>query len=305
VFAKRTKTAFDHFFPSTRREQRFLGADGACHGEPGWHRPSEFECDGTSAEGAAHARNDGFPAVKIQTDGCPSRRSLEIELRAYGAKTETVSHYVKFTYERAPADIAPFDTLTELNACRRKLLQLRLIGVDSSGMGFGNLSVRAGATRNFYITGSATGGLPKLSLTDCVRVVAYDFPRNWLSYEGAAIPSSESLTHAAIYESDSSTSAVIHSHDLDLWATLLDSAPTTSKSVAYGTPAMAYEIIRLFKETDVRSRKIFVMAGHEGGIVTFGENLGDAFDVVMRKLRNHRLAFENGFNERIPSRYDG
>jgi hypothetical protein len=229
---------------------------------------------------------------------------LEIELRAYGAKTETVSHYVKFTYERAPADIAPFDTLTELNACRRKLLQLRLIGVDSSGMGFGNLSVRAGATRNFYITGSATGGLPKLSLTDCVRVVAYDFPRNWLSYEGAAIPSSESLTHAAIYESDSSTSAVIHSHDLDLWATLLDSAPTTSKSVAYGTPAMAYEIIRLFKETDVRSRKIFVMAGHEGGIVTFGENLGDAFDVVMRKLGNHRLAFENGFNERIPSRYD-
>ena len=32
---------------------------------------------------------------------------------------------------------------------------------------------------------------------------------------------------------------------------------------------MAYEIMRLFTVNDVRSRKIFVMAGHEGGIVTF------------------------------------
>ena len=70
---------------------------------------------------------------------------------------------------------------------------------------------------------------------------------------------------------------MIHCHDSDLWATLLNRAPTTSKAVAYGTPEMAYEIMRLFKETDVQSRKILVMAGHEGGIVTFGKNLEDAF----------------------------
>jgi ribulose-5-phosphate 4-epimerase/fuculose-1-phosphate aldolase len=139
-----------------------------------------------------------------------------------------VSHYVKFTYQRACADIAPFNTLAELNACRRKLLEQHLMGVDSTGVGFGNLSVRDGVSRNFYITGSATGGSPELTPTDCVRVVAYDFARNWLPYEGAAIPSSVS---------------------------------------------------------DVRSREIFVMAGHEGGIVTFGKNLEDAFDVVMRERR--------------------
>jgi len=111
---------------------------------------------------------------------------------------------------------------------------------------------------------------------------AYDFARNWLRYEGAAIPSSESLTHAAIYESDRSISAVIHCHDSDLWATVLDRAPATSKCVAYGTPEMAYEIMRLFKISDVRSRKILSMAGHEGGIVTFGKNLEDAFDVLIR-----------------------
>jgi L-ribulose-5-phosphate 4-epimerase len=44
---------------------------------------------------------------------------------------------------------------------------------------------------------------------------------------------------------------------------------------------MAREIMRLFKKTDVRSRKILVMAGHEGGIVTFGKNLEEACDVVM------------------------
>jgi L-ribulose-5-phosphate 4-epimerase len=196
-----------------------------------------------------------------------------------------VSHYVKFTYQRARADIAPFDALAELNACRRKLLEQRLMGVDSNGVGFGNVSVRDGVSRKFYVTGSATGGLPELTPTDCVRVVAYDFARNWLRYEGAAIPSSESLTHAAIYESDASTSAVIHCHDSGLWATLLHRAPTTSKAIAYGTPEMAYEIMRLFKGTDLRSRKILVMAGHEGGIATFGKNLEDAFDVVMRERR--------------------
>jgi len=194
-----------------------------------------------------------------------------------------VSKNVKFTFERACADIAPFDTFAELNECRRKLLGLRLIGQDSNGIGFGNLSVRNGATRNFHIPGSATGGLSKLSLTDCVRVVDCDFKKNWLRDEGTAIPSSESLTHAAIYESDSITSAVIHCPDSALWRALVDRAPTTSKEVAYGTPEMAYEIMRLFKTTDVQSRKILVMAGHEGGIVTFGKNLEDAFGVLMRE----------------------
>jgi L-ribulose-5-phosphate 4-epimerase len=196
-----------------------------------------------------------------------------------------VSHYVKFTYERARTDIAPFDALTELNACRRKLLELRLIGVDPSGIGFGNVSVRDGATSDFFITGSATGGLSELTPTDCVRVVAYDFAKNWLRYEGVAIPSSESLTHAAIYRSDPTISAVIHCHDSVLWRTRLDRVPTTSKAIAYGTPEMAYEIMRLFRVSDVRSKEIFVMAGHEGGIVTFGKNLEDAFDVVMRERR--------------------
>jgi ribulose-5-phosphate 4-epimerase/fuculose-1-phosphate aldolase len=199
-----------------------------------------------------------------------------------------VSEYVKFTCEQVAAEITRFGNLAELNAYRRKLLQLRLIGVGANGIGFGNLSIRDSATKNFYITGSATGRKPELTLADCARVVAYDFEKNWLRYEGSAIPSSESLTHAAVYESDAKAGSVIHCHDSKLWAALLNKAPTSSKAVDYGTPEMACEVTRLFKVTDVQSTKILVMAGHEGGIVAFGKDLEEAFAVLMCERRERR-----------------
>jgi L-ribulose-5-phosphate 4-epimerase len=194
-----------------------------------------------------------------------------------------VSEYVKFTHERAASSLVGFPTLAELNAYRRRLLELRLIGVDSNGVSFGNLSVREGATKNFYITGSRTGALPELALSECARVVDYDFKSNCVRYEGTAIPSSESLTHAAIYEADKKAAAVIHCHDSSLWAALLNRAPTTSGAVDYGTPAMADEVMRLFEVTNVQSRKLLVMAGHDGGLVTFGRDLQEAFSVLMRE----------------------
>jgi L-ribulose-5-phosphate 4-epimerase len=196
-----------------------------------------------------------------------------------------VSEYIKFTCEHAATALSPFEGLAELNAYRWKLLQLRLIGVDANGVGFGNMSIRDGTTNNFYITGSATGGIAELTLANCARVVAYDFKRNWLRCVGAANASSESLTHAAVYESDARAGSVIHCHDSKLWAALLNRAPTSSKAVEYGTPEMAYEVLRLFNLTDVKSRKILVMAGHEGGIVTFGRDLEEAFAVLMRERK--------------------
>jgi L-ribulose-5-phosphate 4-epimerase len=200
-----------------------------------------------------------------------------------------VSEYIKFSCECVSGDIASFSGLAELNAYRRKLLDLHLIGVDPKGIGFGNLSVRDGATKNFYITGSATGGLPELALANCAKVVAYDFERNHVRYEGSAMPSSESLTHAAIYESDATAGAVVHCHNSKLWAALLNQAPTTSKAAKYGTPEMAYEIMQLFRRTDAQTRKIVVMAGHEGGILTFGRDLEEAFAVLMRKRKRGYL----------------
>jgi len=190
----------------------------------------------------------------------------------------------KFKCEQVPIEISRFAGFAELNRYRRKLLALGMIGVDASGVGFGNLSIRDGATAQFYITGSATGRIPELMPADYARVVAYDFARNWLQCEGSTIASSESLTHAAVYESDPTARAVIHCHDLKLWAALLDKAPTTPKRVEYGTPEMAYAVRRLFEGTDVEKRKIFVMAAHDGGLVTFGRNLKDAFGILRRPI---------------------
>ena len=109
---------------------------------------------------------------------------------------------IKFTCDRVAVELSRFAGFDELNKYRRKLLRLGTIGVDANGVGFGNLSVRNGATSRFYITGSGTGKLLELTPADCARVVAYDFARNWLQCEGLTVASSESLTHAAVYESD-------------------------------------------------------------------------------------------------------
>lgn len=194
-----------------------------------------------------------------------------------------MSEYVKFSCECVAAEITSFGGLAELNAYRRKLLDLGLIGLDPNRIGFGNLSVRDGATDNFYVTGSATGGIQELTLSDCAKVVACDFETNRVRYEGSALPSSESLTHAAIYEADATAGTVIHCHDFKLWAAVLNKAPTTSKTAEYGTPKVANEIIQLFTRTDVQSRKIIVMAGHKAGILTFGKDLEHAFAVLMRE----------------------
>jgi ribulose-5-phosphate 4-epimerase/fuculose-1-phosphate aldolase len=158
--------------------------------------------------------------------------------------------------------------------------------VDANGIGFGNVSVRNGTTNNFYITGSATAGLAELNPADCAKVVSYNFERNWLQYEGSAIPSSESLTHAAVYQSDANAGAVIHCHDLKLWRALIEEAPATSAAVEYGTSAMAREVMSLLEKTDVRSRRIVVMAGHAGGLIAFGKDLEQAFTVILREWKS-------------------
>lgn len=188
---------------------------------------------------------------------------------------------VKFKCEQVPTEVSRFAGFAELNRYRRKLLDLEMMGVDGSGIGFGNLSVRDGTSKRFYITGAATAGIGELTPADYAKVVAYDFAKNWLRCEGSRVASSESLTHAAVYESDPTARAVIHCHDINVWAALLDKAPTTPKGVEYGTPEMAYAVQRLFEITDVKTRKIFVMAGHDGGLVTFGTNLQDAFGILM------------------------
>lgn len=189
---------------------------------------------------------------------------------------------VKFRCERLPLSLAEFPGFAELHACRRKLRALGCIGVDANGIGYGNLSMRARLTSAFYITGSGSSALSDLTPADCAKVIAYDFAANCVRCEGA-VASSESLTHAAIYQADADARAVIHCHAAELWARALDDAPTTSREVDYGTPAMADEVLRLFAMTNVKEKRFFVMAGHAGGVMAFGASMDEAFAALTRR----------------------
>lgn len=190
--------------------------------------------------------------------------------------------YIKFDshwQKTEPLDNAEIETL---NRWRRPLYDAGLIGHYAElGIGFGNLSVRTGKDGQFIISGSQTGHLANLGPEHYALVKDYDIERNRVTSIGAHEASSESMTHAAIYDLDPDIGAVVHVHSEVLWAGLKDSAATTNAEVAFGTPAMAREFRRLFKETDFSLTGIAVMAGHEAGLVSTGSSLQEAAERIL------------------------
>jgi ribulose-5-phosphate 4-epimerase/fuculose-1-phosphate aldolase len=172
--------------------------------------------------------------------------------------------------------------LRHINEWRKKLYSLELVGVDENGIGFGNLSLREENSNRFYITGSETGKHQDLTKDHYARVLDYDIDKNYIKCVGKVRASSESLTHAAVYEADPAFRGVIHIHHERLWKLLKNKIPTTDPEVEYGTPEMAHEIKRLMEQRDVRIEKIVVMGGHKEGIITFGHDLDEAGEVLLK-----------------------
>jgi hypothetical protein len=191
--------------------------------------------------------------------------------------------YIKFNCNWIPSnDISPAK-VAELNLWRDILYQKGLIGMYPDGIGFGNISTRCDE-KTFLISGSATGGLATLTASHYSRVTDYDLSTNSVTCVGPLKASSESLTHALIYECSASTNAVIHVHNLDLWKRLIHRVPTSNENIPYGTPEMANEIKRLFAETSVSKEKIIVMGGHREGLISFGKDLEEAGTILLDKL---------------------
>ncbi len=187
--------------------------------------------------------------------------------------------YIKFTYEWVETGpIGNFD-FSKLNYWRNKLWKLNLIGVYDNGIRFGNISQRA--KKNFIITGTQTSHLETIDSLYYTQVTDYDILNNFVRCEGPIKASSETLTHAIIYDLDHEINGVIHVHHDATWKRLKNVIPTTSEHISYGTPAMAKEVRRLYQETNLRESKIVAMAGHEGGIITFGSSLDEAGQILL------------------------
>jgi ribulose-5-phosphate 4-epimerase/fuculose-1-phosphate aldolase len=176
-----------------------------------------------------------------------------------------------------------FALIKDMNKWRDKLYAANLIGKNKDGIGYGNISIRY-KQNNFIITGSSTGKLPKLTAEHYAVVTEYDLDKNTLTAVGPVIASSESLTHAVIYEHQKDVNTVIHVHHPALWKKLLEILPATGNHIEYGTPAMAREILRLFEESNLAEEKIFAMGGHEEGIVSFGKDIDEAGEKIFEML---------------------
>jgi ribulose-5-phosphate 4-epimerase/fuculose-1-phosphate aldolase len=193
-----------------------------------------------------------------------------------------------------------------------------LVGQDPArygGAGYGNVSARVGVpslppgTRRFLVTGTQTGALRTLFAEHYCVVERYDARRNWVQSHGPVLPSSESLTHGAIYDLSPAIRFVLHAHSPAIWrhAAALG-IPTTPVDVAYGTPEMAEAVRRLYRAGTLPEERILAMGGHEDGIVVFGHRAEDAGLVLLRYLAasyelDHRLtSLGDGARPRGPRR---
>jgi L-ribulose-5-phosphate 4-epimerase len=192
----------------------------------------------------------------------------------------TEEGYVKYSCQWIKDDPLAEEQIQVLNSYRQKLYSLGLVGANDDGIGFGNISQRW-LENQFVISGTQTGHLYNLSARHFTVVVDFDISKNMLTCKGPIKASSESMSHGVIYRQNKAINAVIHVHSAGLWNKLLYEVPTTGKEISYGTPEMALEIARLFRETNVCELKVFAMAGHQDGIFSFGENMDEAMDALL------------------------
>ena len=187
------------------------------------------------------------------------------------------------------------ETACALAAWREILARLGLLGQDPArygGLGYGNVSARLGpfgdaprGRRRFLVTGTQTGGRRRVTLADFCVVEDYDLARNRVHSSGPVPPSSESLTHGALYDIAPAARVVLHAHAPEVWrqARALG-LPATRDGAQNGTPEMAAEVQRLHREGPLAALGILVMGGHEDGVLTFGASASEAGAVLVRHL---------------------
>lgn len=192
---------------------------------------------------------------------------------------------IKYELEFYPGAPINNDSFKELNAWRRVFYKMNLIGQDKNrydGLGYGNISCRFIDDKNpkranaFLVSGSQTAHLNKLSPSHYSLVRKCSVINNSVVAVGPIKPSSESLTHGAVYQGDAEINAVVHVHSPEIWNNVVRlKLPFTDKSIHYGTPDMAKKIQQLISQAKEKSG-VIVMKGHEDGVISYGRSIEEA-----------------------------
>ena len=188
--------------------------------------------------------------------------------------------YVKYTADHRTAPVTDAPHWAELNEARTRLYKLGLIGMNNEGIGFGNVSIRS-HENEFIISGTATGGIPVLSLDKYCLVNFFDLKENRVVTSGLIQASAESMTHGAVYQSCSEANCVIQIHSKKIFdAMISDNYLSTPKDAEYGTPEIALAIGECVKN-DSKNEGQIVLKGHDEGVITYGYSVEKAFNLVL------------------------
>lgn len=214
-------------------------------------------------------------------------------MRPHLPPPEAEEGVIKFKAEHRESALEPRRYVAAARALlqwRARLFDLGLVGQDPArygGAGFGNLTTRLTATgrdRPFLVTGTQTGGLRDLELSQLCVVDDWDETRNLVWSHGPILPSSESMTHGALYADDRRIRFIFHGHSPTIWHNAARAGlPITGPSIAYGTPEMAEAVRRLRRENP--GRRVIVMGGHEDGVISWGASGEEAGRAMADALR--------------------
>jgi len=193
-------------------------------------------------------------------------------------RTSSEEGIIRFRSHLNRTPLQPSLAIAELMAWRDMLHRLHLVGQDTfrySGLGFGNLSIRAWQyPAGFVVTGSQTGHLDHLDCCHFCLITAWTLVPPELWADGTIQPSSESLTHAAVYGCSDHAGAVIHVHCPELWR--LQRAvdlPVTDPKAGCGTVDLALEVKRMMADLGNPETGVWILGGHEDGILAFGPDI--------------------------------
>lgn len=193
---------------------------------------------------------------------------------------------IKFELDfvHASADLGFAGELAEIEAWRTVLWRLGLTGQDAArygGLAYGNVS-RIASWPQFLISGTQTGGKARLGVDDFCLVLTCDVRSNSIKAQGPVQPSSEALTHGAIYDAAPRTGCVIHVHSPEIWRNAKRlGIYMTEESVAYGTPEMGWSVGRA---AALMGKGVMAMGGHEDGVLAFDDTVEAAALTLLRCL---------------------
>jgi len=198
-------------------------------------------------------------------------------------------NYIKFTHDwQEKAFDLDEELFGQFVKGREKLMAAGLMG-GAEGIGFGNMSVRSKDQRTFVITGTGAGLQPEFLPRHMALVTDYAFDRNFVRSIGLTPASSESLSHAAIYQALPDVQAVVHVHHKKFWTQQLNKLPTTSTLAEFGTVELARALYNLSMSQDVRAGQMIVMGGHPEGIIAFGSDLLSCIDQLIENITRSDL----------------